>query len=180
MNFKTTQLILNGVFMSLLLYGVTLWIGAPSYLKRKIQSLQLEACRVAIGFKSMRWSTKKLLDTMGWVNLEQLLQRASAFTSHTIIHQGQPAQLSYRMREMYNRVNTTVNPIKTRMTRPNRLGSKPRMVGRTCFTRYHYRANAFEVYSKLPDKLTDIKKNLFVQKVGQKIPSQPPKLTIKP
>ena len=35
MNFKTTKMILNGIFHSKLLYGAALWVGAALYLKKK-------------------------------------------------------------------------------------------------------------------------------------------------
>ena len=79
------------------LYGATLWAGAPNYLKNKVQHLQLEACRVAIGPQSLRWSKKKLLDKMKWSNLQQLLVRASAITTHSIIHMKEPAVLAALM-----------------------------------------------------------------------------------
>ena len=64
---KTTKMIFNKVFMSTLLYGATLWQGAPLYLKKKIQSLQLEAARTTIGKKLTRWSTLQLLKEMNWI-----------------------------------------------------------------------------------------------------------------
>ena len=77
---------------------------------------------------------------MNWVSIERFLQRASAITSHKIIHQELPAQLHHRMRIKYQ-VNTSVNPVNTgvntRMTGPGRLGPRPREVGRTKITKYH-------------------------------------------
>ena len=42
-NFKTTKSLLNGVFMSYIYYGATLWGGAPKYLIKAVQRTQLEA-----------------------------------------------------------------------------------------------------------------------------------------
>ena len=58
---NTTKMILNRMFMANLLYGACLWLGAQKYLKDRIQVLQLEACRLAIGRKATRWSATKLL-----------------------------------------------------------------------------------------------------------------------
>ena len=158
--------------MSQILYGATLWIGAPNYLKKKVQTIQLEACRMAIGHKAARWSTKKLLETMGWVSIQKNLERASATTSHAIIHQNTPAQLAYRIREKYN----TNNSIQTRMTGPYKLGPKPKMVGRTRITKYHYRANSYEVYAKIPEEIINIKTPFLFKKWLKRYQINPKKL----
>ena len=43
--------------------------GAPKYLIKAVQSTQLEACGTAIGHISKRMSTKRLLQKMGWIDI---------------------------------------------------------------------------------------------------------------
>ena len=69
-------MLINGLFHSKLLYGATLWAGAPQYLKAKVQHLQLEACRIANGIKSLRWSKSRLLDSMKWADVQQLTDQS--------------------------------------------------------------------------------------------------------
>ena len=64
--------------MSKILYGAKIWAGAPKYILKTIQHLQLEVALVMIGPKSIRWSTTTLLKEMGWQSIAQLLQLASA------------------------------------------------------------------------------------------------------
>ena len=91
-------MLLNGLFHSTMLYGATFWAGAPKYLKAKVQHLQLEACRLANGPHSMRWSKSRLLKSMRWSDLQQLLDRSSAITTHSIINFNEPAILATQMR----------------------------------------------------------------------------------
>ena len=92
-NFRTAKMLLNRLFHSKMLYGATLWAGAPRYLKAKIQHLQLEACRIANRPHAIRWSKTRLLDLMKWADIHQLLERASAITTHSIINNREPAVL---------------------------------------------------------------------------------------
>jgi hypothetical protein len=57
--------IANGMFHSKLLYGMELWGSAPQYLIKKIQTLQLEACRTVNGKMSQRWTATRLLKSVG-------------------------------------------------------------------------------------------------------------------
>ena len=72
--------------METLLYGACLWGGAQYYLISKIQKLQLEACRIAIGYKSQRWSTKTLLHNMNWLSVKQILERENVIMTHKIMN----------------------------------------------------------------------------------------------
>ena len=54
LSIKTTKMILNGIFMATLYYGACLWVGSQNYLKTKIQTIQLDACRLTLGQKATR------------------------------------------------------------------------------------------------------------------------------
>ena len=96
-SFKTTKTLLNGLFHSKLLYGAPLWAGAPKYLIAKVQRLQLSACRTAIGPKSYRWSTMKLLQAMKWSSVTDLLERATMSVVHDIINKGVPEIITFKI-----------------------------------------------------------------------------------
>ena len=112
---------------------------------------------MAIGPISNRWSTLKLLDTMKWAPLEQLLERATISMTHDIIHLNEPMVLSFKILNhgliLMNKGKIVSNKI-TRLTGP---GTKPKDVGRTKLTRYHFRANSYRIYGTLPKSITDIK-----------------------
>ena len=89
-DFKLCKMLANGLFFSKLTYGSELWLGAPQYIKKLVQSTQLEAARITIGHKSKRWSTKQLLSAMGWNSVEDTLVLSSAKMTHRILHEGIP------------------------------------------------------------------------------------------
>ena len=143
----------NGLFASKVNYGSELWIGAPNYLKKKkIQSLQLEACRITIGPKSIRWSTNKLLKEMNWTSINSQLEISSARLIHSIINRDKPENLYHRIKQ-----NFRPNPPDTRLTGTGRLGIKPKNTGKTTITKNHFRANSYKIYAKIPKEITDVK-----------------------
>ena len=152
MDTKLTKTILNGIFMSKMLYGAPLWVGAPNYLVNKVQKIQLDAARLTLGIKAQRWSTKKLLNEMNWLPVRTLIEKSAIKIIHSIIHENEPPMMSYRLTKKHNRPNANT----TRMTGPKKLGPKPHQVGRTNTTKYHFRSAAYKVYSQLPDEITQI------------------------
>ena len=58
--------------MSKLEYSVEVWSAAPAYILKTLQSLQLEAARMAIGPRSRQWSTTHLLKEISWLSISQL------------------------------------------------------------------------------------------------------------
>ena len=95
--------------------------GAPQYLINKIQSNQLEACRITIGTKSKRWSSSQLLKEMGWLSIQQILKNETAKTTHKIINNQQPEHMAYKMNTKFK------NPYhpNTRQNGLGKLGNKP-------------------------------------------------------
>ena len=135
--FKFAKILASSIFMGKLYYGAELWGGAPNVIKKKFQSLQLDAARCIIGPRAYRWSTSKLLTEMDWMSIEQILTFTSCKLTYKILHQGKPELLSHRM--------IGANPtstVRTRLSGPNKIGPRPRNIGRTLLTRNQYRAKA--------------------------------------
>ena len=153
MTTKLTKTIINGVFMSKLLYGAPLWVGAPKYLVKKVQKLQLDAARLALGTESARWSTNKLLKNMKWLPVKSLLEKASIKMLHSMIHMDEPPMMAYRILKKYQ----IPDQHTTRMSGPGKLGAKPPKIGNTVLTKYQFRAAAYRIYAQLPTEITDIK-----------------------
>ena len=153
LSMKTTKMLLNGIFMSTLLYGACLWLGCQKYLIERIQKLQLDACRLTLGHKAIRWSKTRLLKEMNWLAVEKLLERENHILTHKIINTKSPLHLYYKMCVKYNTTNTR----ETRRTGKGKLGNAPKEIGKTKKMNYHYRMTAYKNYQKLPDELTQMK-----------------------
>ena len=149
---KLIKQITNEIFASKLGYGLELWAGTPIYLRKKVQTLQLQACIITLGPKSLRWSTSKLLSEMKWNFINSLLEIASSRLTHSIINKDKLENLSYRIKS-----NFKPNPPDTRTTGQGRLGTIPNNTGRTQVTKNHFRVNIYKIYSKMPQVIMDLK-----------------------
>ena len=148
---KFAKVLANSIFMGKLIYGAEVWGGAPNILKKKFQSLQLDVARNMIGPKSFRWSTQQLLAEMDWLSIDSILTYTSVKMTYKILHQGKPELLRYRMIEAYP--PTTV---RTRLSGPNKIGPRPRNIGRTLITRNQFRSKAYHYYAKLPENIQNL------------------------
>ena len=140
--FQFAKSLATATFMSKLSYAAEMWGGAPAFIIKKIQSLQLEMCSVVIGPISLRWNRKTLLDKLGWISIKQLLSYVSNKLTYRILHQNQPELLANRFRLNYRK-----NPNSTRLSGPNKLGPRPRNVGKTMTTRRQYRAQVYTFFN---------------------------------
>ena len=138
-SFKFAKNLANEIFTSKLHYGAELWGGAPNYIKKRIQSLQLEMACTVIGQHSKRWSKHKILAKMEWMDVEKTLGFVSNKLTYRIVYNQQPQLLHHRLTRDRN-----VNPIYTRLSGPYTLGQHPWNVGRTNLTRQQYRAQTYQ------------------------------------
>ena len=105
--FKTRKMIADGVFMSKLVYLISLWGGCEKYLIRSLQTVQNKAARVVT---RLDWDapTLVLLSQCGWLSVQQLAYHHTVVLVHNILHSGQPKYL-------HNFFNLEYK-IKTRLT----------------------------------------------------------------
>ena len=96
-----------------------MWAGAPTYLRKKMQSVQLSAARAAIGYKAYYWSTEKLLKHMGWLPIEKLLTLYTVKLAHQILQVSIPEVISYKIKNQI-----IPNPVLTRLSGPNKFGPR--------------------------------------------------------
>ena len=125
--------------------------GGPKYIKKKFQSLQLEAARSVLGHKSSRWSKAELLRQMDWMDLEQTLGFAANKLSYKIMHWKLPELLHARYMKSKNEVQ-----INTRLSGSFKMGARPKNIGRTKLTKNQYRAVAYNYYESIPEDIQNL------------------------
>ena len=92
--FNTRLMLANGVFMSKLMYLITVWGGAQQYLLKALQIQQLVAARCVCGYTSRWWSRQKILQRVGWLSIRQLIYFHTVLEAHKAIVSGKPTALS--------------------------------------------------------------------------------------
>ena len=88
-NFKTRKMIADGIFMSKLLYLITLWGESAKYLIESVQKAQNKAARVVT---KLDWSTPvaELLKQCGWLSVQQLIAYHSVVQVYKIMQNESP------------------------------------------------------------------------------------------
>ena len=146
--------------MSKLIYGAEIWSGAPKFIIKHLQRLQLDAARSIIGPSAKQWSTTSLLKEMNWLGIQQIAHLSSVKMTHRCLMSGRPEKLNYKFTSKMN--NTRI----THTTGPFRLGNKPPGVGNSKLSKYQYRPNAYRYFEQLPQVLREIRKpHLFNKRV---------------
>ena len=150
-SFKFARNLANALFIGKLNYAAEVWGGAPDYIVKKFQHLQLVAARTVIGPHAQRWSTKKLLTEMDWMSVRQILAFTSNKMTYKMIHHKQPELLYTRMKRV-----CPPAPHNTRLSGPNKLGPRPPKLGRSKWTKNQYRAKSHHFYAQLPDAIQNL------------------------
>ena len=121
------------------------------YIKRKFQSLQLEAARTVIGHRSARWSKVELLKQMDWMDIQQTLGFAANKLTYKIMHWKLPELLHARYQKSKNQVQ-----FNTRLSGSFKMGSRPKDIGHTNLTKNQYRSRAYEFYEQIPEDIQNL------------------------
>ena len=95
-DFRTKLMVANGIVVSKICYLIQLWGGCEGYLLHTLQVLLNKAARVVTGFSCFT-STRKLLDTCGWLSVKQLVMYQTTIMVHKTFQTSKPLYLHSRL-----------------------------------------------------------------------------------
>ena len=100
-NFRTRKMVANGIFMSKLIYLITLWGGSAKYMIVALQKAQNRAARVVT---KLDWHTPtlELLKQSGWLSVHQLAVYHSVVLVYKVIQNNSPKFLYSMFSAEYN------------------------------------------------------------------------------
>ena len=101
-DFKSKLQVATGIIQSKIQYLLPLFGGAPEYLLNALQVQQPKAARFVCGYKSYYWSTKKLLNTCGWLSIKQQEFYSTTVLAHKIATTSLPHNIHSDMFQPYN------------------------------------------------------------------------------
>ena len=137
--FSTKLMIANGAVQSKLVYLITLWGNAQQYLLKTLQVQQLTAARTVCGYQSMRWSRTRLLSTVGWMSVRQLVVYHTVLQAHKTLSTGKPSLLYDSLVSQY--------PYQTRSATSGQI----RLRDTICTRTFKYRAMVY--FNKVPEDI---------------------------
>ena len=99
--FKTRLMLANGVFHSKLVYLINVWGNAEKYLIKALQTQQLIAARTVCGRLSAWWSRLKILKTVRWLSVNQLVEYHLILQAYKTLNSGKPKSLHSNLTTAY-------------------------------------------------------------------------------
>ena len=153
----------NCVYRSKLLFAIESWGGSSKVLLNKIQSLQDQASKLALGANHSRLSANQRQAKLGWLSVERQIQYSTHQMTWKILNLGIPEQLAVKMK-----INETGHRIQTQ----RKLAKKPRWLNKNLLVSRSFRSRSYN-YNTLPGRITSItsqskfKKSLRVLLLGR-------------
>ena len=144
--FKTRLTIANGIFSSKLIYQISLWGGAESYLIDVLQKIQNRAARF-VTHRDNYTPVKQLLKECGWLSVRQLEFFHSTVQLHKILTTGSPEYLFERITE------TGGFPYDTRLAASDSIRIGPSFRTRLRLTDRSFVNRATRYYNSIPASL---------------------------
>ena len=95
-DFKTMKMIGNGIWLSKLIYMISVWGGTEGYLLNALQILQNKAARI-ICKRGRGYPAKKALQNIGWLNVKSLVEYHSLVQARKVLHSRQPVYLHEKL-----------------------------------------------------------------------------------
>ena len=142
---RTRKMVAAGIITAKLQYLLPLFGAAPDYLLRTLQVQQMAAARAVVGPQAFRWSNKRILAYLGWLNVHQMYVTSVLALTHKIVKSGKPTNI--------NRSIVSSFPYTTRSAADGELrawAGTTRAGGRTATTVRTFRYQAIEHYNKIP------------------------------
>jgi hypothetical protein len=96
-DFKNRKMIANAIFNGTLCYLLSLWGTSDIKVISKIQVLQLNAARAVIGHRCIKWTRYKILSTLNWLSVDQMVLHRLATIIHNAIMFKLPVSLANKL-----------------------------------------------------------------------------------
>ena len=148
-SFKVRLMVANGIFISKLIFQISLWGGAAEYLLDSLQIVQNKAARFVT--RRGRYTPRsELLKHCGWLSVRQLITYHSVVLIHKTIMAMAPQYI-------YSKLSSEF-PYNTRLAESEALRMGPDFQAKLEITRRSFMYRATSSYNLLPAELRKVRK----------------------
>ena len=137
-------------------YGISLWGNTTTTNLKPIQAIQVKAARIAIGMKiTERWSQKRILDKMGWLNVEKTYMKQLITETHNTLNLKKPMTSYNNMTKLRSLREAEDNKIGAHM---DKFGMLPQ----------HQKLKRFKIrrlYNDIPRQITSISNKITLKNI---------------
>ena len=138
----------NSVFRSKLMFGIETWGGAPQTLLTKVKKLQDRVLKIALPKKYQNKTSRQRQNILGWLPINKEILKATHKHTFKVLNWNIPEELSTQMPK---------NTKNLRISKQNKLDTKPKWLGSNKVTRasYRHRSYHFNTLPKIVNEQTD-------------------------
>ena len=94
----TRKKMANSVILGKLNYMLPTYTNITEIQRQKIHVVLMKAAKATIGLPCYRWSTQRILETVGWIPLKAMIEKAKLKVLHNIVITKQPTMLFKQMK----------------------------------------------------------------------------------
>ena len=141
-------MIANGIFMSKLIFQISLWGGAADYLLQSLQIVQNKAARF-VTKKDRYTPTADLLRQCGWLSVKQLVYYHSITQIYKTLQTTYPEYIHCKLSRDF--------PYNTRLARSETVRMGPEFKSKLDITERSFMHRATSCYNELPVAIRQIK-----------------------
>ena len=142
----------NAVILGKLNYMLPTYSNITEIQRQKIHVTIMKAARATIGLPCYRWSTQRILETVGWIPVKAMIEKAKLKVLHNIIITKQPTMLYNQMKipeRKTKAINVKYNPSKEKLKK-------------------FFLTTATDLYNKLPTMMKTLDQQKFKKAITKK------------
>ena len=156
-DFKTRLTVANGIFISKIIYLVTLWGGSSSFLIKMVQVVQNKAAR-CVTRRGIDEPVRNILKQCNWLSVNQLIEYHSVLTVYKTLVSNYPVYLRNKI--------TSDFPRNTRQASQGFLRPAENKSANLSLTTSSFRWRGLQSFNRLPFELrTERKLEKFKKEV---------------
>ena len=146
-DFSTRLMVANGIVMSKICYLIQLWGGCEKYLIHSLQ-VQLNKAARSVTRLSCFTSTRRLMDSCGWLSVKQLVIYQSVIMIHKTMKTESPSYIHSRLSNPYT--------YRTRQNTSGSIRQDETFSSKSSLPRTSFRYRGAHDYNQIPANIRNI------------------------
>ena len=142
----------NAVIIGKLNYMMPTYTNLTEMQRQKLHVVLMKAAKATIGLPCYRWSNQRILETIGWIPLKEMIEKAKLKVLHNILITKQPTML-------YNQLKIPERRTKAITVRYNIRKEK---------LKKFFLTTTIETYNKLPVLMKNLDQRRFKKAITKK------------
>ena len=92
--YRTKKILTNSIVMSVIRYASPILISSSNSQLSKLQVMIMKCSRPILGFKSLKYSTQKIMNELSWLPIYQMVTKETILFFHKVVFDNQPPAIT--------------------------------------------------------------------------------------